>query len=114
MLSAALSLGYLAGDSIELDFAVTDEAGEVANLTGDTVQFAIANRAGDVILGTEDGSATVTITDAPGGLFSISVAPQLTVDLLGTYRFQVRLVDVSGNAATVAFGFLSFKKNLLS
>jgi len=112
MLSASIGLRYTQGDSIELKFAVTDENGETANITGDSIEFVIADESGPVIT-TADGSAEATITNPSGGLFTVTVAAEYTEQLLGTYRYQARLTDLSGNVATVARGFITFVRSLI-
>lgn len=112
-LAASVSLQYIAGNTVELEFAVTDENDQPAIIAGDTVRFVIADNSGPV-LSTDDESVTATITNPSGGIFRIEIDEALTEPLLGTYRFQAQLEDVSGDVATVSRGFITFSKNLLS
>lgn len=115
MLQASVSLAYVAGDSIRLRFAVTDEQGNAAIISGDTARFAIARRAGEEpVIGTGDGTAVATITNPTGGLYEVTVEPEYTLGLRGTYRFESELEDVTGNVATVARGFLTFEPGLIN
>jgi hypothetical protein len=109
---------YVAGDDVLLRFAVTDEAGDPANLTGTTVKFAAvkAERPQPAAAISTEGSpvtAIVTVTDLTGGLFEVEVDAADTVDLLGTYRFEAELTDTVGDVATVGRGFITFKRGIV-
>lgn len=104
-------LKYVAGDSILLEFTVTDQDGAAAIITGDTIAFAVVKHAGDTpVITTEGGSptATGTITDGAGGIFQVSVLAADTVGLGGLYQWDAELTDATGGVQTVARGTMLF------
>lgn len=114
MLATSVSLSYVAGNDITLEFAVTNEDGDPANIGGATPRFVVARVGEDAIISTEDATATAVITSASSGLFEVSIDAVQTVGLVGTYRFQAQIEDASGDIATVSRGFMTFRENLLS
>lgn len=108
-LVASVSLRYIAGDDVLLEFAVTDEDGDAAIIAGDTVHFAVARKVGqEPVLSTDDGNVTASLTNPSGGVFQVAIDDADTAGLLGTYAWQCALEDVSGNVATVARGYITF------
>lgn len=114
MLATSVSLSYVAGNDITLEFAVTDEDGNVANITGATPSFTVRRVGRDAVLSTEDATAIAVITSAAGGLFRVSIDAADTTELIGTYRFQAEIEDASGDISTVSRGFVTFRENLRS
>lgn len=110
------ALEYVAGDDVELEFTVTDQDGVVANITGDTVRFGIAPLLrGQSILGTETSpaTATYTLTNPSGGIFHVLIDGEDTADLLGVYRWQCELEDVSGGHQTILDGTITFTRQMV-
>lgn len=112
-LVASVSQHFIAGTDVVLEFTVTDGSDPV-NLSGMDIAFA-AGRDGTNVLSTEESSptATVTVTDAVGGVFRIAADASDTEALSGTYRFLVQITDGQGVKNPVARGFLTFSENLL-
>lgn len=109
---------YVAGDDVLLRFAVVDEDGIAANLTGTDIAFAVvkAVRPQPAAVISSEGSpvtAVVTVTDLTGGLFEVEIDAADTADLLGTYRFEAQLTDTSGDVATVGRGFITFNRGIV-
>lgn len=112
-LVASVSLEFVSGDDITLEFTVTRDD-EPVDITGMTARFAVARRVGSApVLSTEDGTAEAVVTDGANGVFRVTATGSATEGLFGTYRFEVKLDDVSGDRATVARGFMSFRESLL-
>lgn len=114
MLATSVSFSYVAGTDITLEFTVTDEDDEAANIAGATPRFAVARAGEEAVLSTEDETAVAAVTSAATGVFQVSIDAADTVDLIGTYRFQADIEDASGDIATVARGFMTFRANLLA
>lgn len=112
-LVASVSLHFIAGTDVELEFTVTDSEGPV-NLAGMDIAF-VAKR-DEVVLSSEDSSqsAAITVTDTAGGVFRVAVSADDTASLSGTYKFQVMITDGQGKTTPVARGYLTFSENLLS
>lgn len=108
-LVASVSLSYIAGDDVLLKFVVTDENGDAAIISGDTVHFSVARKAGqEPVLSTDDATVTANLTNPSGGIFHVAIDNANTADLRDTYAWQCALEDVSGNVATVARGNITF------
>ena len=114
-LAAAQTLHYIAGNRVQLEFTV-ELGGSAIPLNGMDIRFVAANSSLDAVLSTEDSSqsAVVTVTDAEGGEFTVTIEAQYTAPLLGTYRWQCEIEDSNGGISTVARGFLTFSRNLIS
>lgn len=109
---------YVAGDDVLLRFAVVDENGDPANLTGTDVRFAAVKAerpqpAAAISTESSPSTAIVTVTDLTGGLFEVDIDALDTADLLGTYRFEAELTDASGDVATVGRGHITFKRGIV-
>lgn len=104
MLAAAVGLTAVRGDSLVLQFLVTDEAGAVANITGTTPRLAVERWSDpDDRLQVEG-----TVTDAEGGLFRVTLTREQTQALAGLYAYQAVLDDLSDNRQTVSRGTIHF------
>lgn len=108
MFAACVGLTVVSGDSLLLEFEVTDDQGEVAIITGTTPEF--------VLVAARDPSDSLTvagvITDGPNGLFRVTVTSAQTAGLSGVYRYQASLEDVSGDRQTVSRGTVNFVPSL--
>lgn len=104
MLAAAVGLTAVRGDSLVLEFLVTDQAGDVADITGTTPRFAVEKLTDP----TDRIQVVGTVTDATGGLFRAALTPAQTVGLSGLYGYHALLDDASNNRQTVALGTINF------
>ena len=115
-LVASVSLSYMAGDDLLLQFTVTDADGDAVDITGMTPRFVIARTIGETpVISTEASPATATasLTTPASGIFTIAIDGSDTDALSGTYRFECELEDSSGDKSTVARGFMTFAANLI-
>jgi hypothetical protein len=110
---ASVSLQYLAGNDIALEFTVSvdDEAIDISQMTP---SFAIARDSGSAVISTDDATATAEVTDGPDGVFEVTIAGEDTAALAGTYRWQANLEDALGSVSTVARGYVTFKQGIIS
>lgn len=93
------------GDTVSVDFAVTDSAGVALDLTGATVKWQLAARPGSAALVTKQTSSGITVTNAAGGLFTVAIASSDTTSLSrGRYYHEAQVTDAAGNISTVAVG----------
>lgn len=104
MLSAAVALTAVRGDSLVLEFLVTDEAGAVANITGTTPRFAVESLSDPA----DRIEVVGTVTNAEGGLFRATLTREQTEGLAGVYRAHAVLDDLSDNRQTVSRGTIHF------
>ncbi len=102
----------VSGDTLELEFDVTDQDGQDVPLIGITVQFAVSRSLdNEMVIAPED--VALSILDADNGRFRVKAAPVLTEDLNGQHRFQARLTDAAGDRQTVALGTLWLHRGVL-
>ena len=115
-LTVVQNLTHQVGDTLQLEFAVVDEEGAPANITGATCRFVVArNPSAEPVLTTEGTSANVvaTITNAAGGIYQILADAQDTEDLRGVYQWETEVEDLSGGKATLVKGVIDFHRGLL-
>jgi hypothetical protein len=95
------------GDTVSLDFTATDSDGTAFDLTGATIKWQLTSRPGaTAILTKQSGGTGISITDAPGGKFTVAIDPTDTVSVArGRYYHEAQVTDVSTNVSTVASGF---------
>ena len=110
----AADLTMIQGDTLALDFAITDADGAAVDLTGATIRWQMARSvyaAPDLSKAVGTG---ITVTSAPGGLFTVMLAPSDTADITGTFYFEVEIVDASGNVSTPRTGEIVISPGLIS
>lgn len=107
------SFSFISGNSIVLEFFVTDHDENPVDITPDTVRFAIARGLSKVV-SSDDSGVTVDLTEASQGKFKVRIPDESTSGLLGTYKYQAEIEDVSGDKATVASGYITFRENVLA
>ena len=106
--TAVESFYFVAGNTIKLEFTVTNEDGDAVDVTSDTVRFALKKGFTEV-LGTDD----VTVSHEETGKFVVTIQDEKTSALQGTLRYQCELEDSAGDRATVARGYITFSENLV-
>ena len=101
------------GQNVELAIAVVDNDGAVVDLTGASARFAMARDAGaTVLIDSDTATATLTITDASGGLLSVYIDDSETDAFLGDYYYEVKVTDISGNETIVTKGWITVQAAL--
>lgn len=93
-----------AGDDKVLEFTVKDANGDAVAITSATIKFEATRsfgKASDVSKTTTSG---ISITDAAGGTFQVTLADTDTEDLSGVYTYECEVTFSSGLIATVAQG----------
>jgi phage terminase large subunit-like protein len=92
-----------AGDSATLSVTATDSAGSALNLTGSTLEWVLSDgRQAQVTKTDSDG---ITVTNAAGGLFTVSLNPADTTSLPdGLYYHVATATDADDAVTTVLSG----------
>ena len=100
-----------AGDDVDLQIAVTDAAtGNPKVLTGASVQWAMFRAYKGTVVLTKDTDGGITITDAAGGILTISIGAADTLDIRpDDYAHEVEVTDSGGNVSTVTTGHITLK-----
>lgn len=101
---------YVGGDHLEFVVAVTDAAGAPANLTGAmAIKYVITRQgsggqpSGPALVSKTLGSG-IAVTDAAGGIFTVTLEDGVTGSLAGSYRHEAEVTDVEGRISTVFVG----------
>ena len=82
------------GDTVTIRFTAREADGSLINITGMEIVWQLAREgATDPVLVKSVTDTTVTITDGAGGKFEIKLTPDETVDLLGDYYHEAKVVD---------------------
>ena len=102
------------GETRDLGFMIIDQAG--LTITGSEIWFQVFNEQygvpnydmspSPVILkSTEDGS--IDQLESPGDTFVVHLMPSDTVDLLGNYYYECRIMDANQNVFIVSKGIMA-------
>lgn len=106
----AQNVSLAAGDNMVITVTVT-QAGSAKNLTGATaINYKAYPLNSSTAVITKALLSGVTVTNAAGGIFTVTLAPADTTALCGDYRHEAEITDVSGNISTVMTGLLSVQK----
>ena len=102
------------GDTKVLEVTITDSDGAAVDLTGATISYVLqrnVNSAAATISKTTDDG--ISITDASGGVFQITLDASDTASLSGSYYHECQITDASGNASTVFTGTVTMKDDAI-
>lgn len=101
------------GDTVALDFAIVDNAGDAVDLTGASIKWHMARSVysePDVEKALSDGIAFV---DDGEGTFTVTLDSADTEDLVGTFYHEVEITDSNGNISTPHTGSISILPALI-
>ena len=107
---ALQSFSMQAGQDVNLNFTTTDRNGDAQDITGASIRFVMSRRSNSAAVIDSQASpatATVTITTAASGLFTVALADTDTDALSGDYYYEAKLTDASSNESVVARGYVS-------
>lgn len=106
-----------AGESIELPVAVSNADKTPTNLAGCVSRFGLFPMNGtDPVVASYGASpnATSSVTVPSTGQVLNKIASDVSIALLGTYRWECEVDDVFGNRVVVAYGFATFRQKLIN
>lgn len=112
-----MKLTMYRGDSAVFNLAAKQSDGSALNLTTGTLYFTVKSnsRQADVdALCQKSSGSGITVTDAAGGLFTVTLSPSDTVDAYApSYMlWDVQYVTSGGNVYTLAGGALLIKADI--
>jgi hypothetical protein len=116
VLTTIVNLQHKAGDDLVLGFTVTDENGNVADITGAICRFEVARTVvAEPVLSTETSppTAEAEVTNPTGGAFEVRAEGSATDDFVGSYVWEAEVEDLSGGKSTVAQGLITFDRQLI-
>lgn len=101
-----------AGDTVNLDVAVTNSAGAAKDITGATIAYVLFNEPAGATVLTKTTADDIAITPGTGGLFTITLEPADTESVApGAYYHEAEVTDISGNVATVLTGKVTIMRS---
>lgn len=118
MANVATIVGY-AGNAIQLVITVLQTDGSPYNLTGVTsIKYSLGGALITPALITKTLGAGIAITNATGGIFTVSLAETDTASLVTgssavQFYHEALLVDAAGNPVTCYSGYLTLNPTLV-
>lgn len=109
----ASAITVISGDTLSIPITVLDDDDAAVDMTGATIAFAIVRRVGrTAAISTADSPQTASAAIATS-VVTITVTAANTEPLRGTYQFECKATDGSGNEAVIAYGSITFRVNQL-
>jgi hypothetical protein len=104
------------GDTRNISVSVEDDDGAAVDLTGATIKWAAANTPTSVaVISKQTGGSGISITDASGGVFVITLQPADTASLRArTYYHEAQVTDAGGVISTVLTGKMKLFEDLIA
>lgn len=103
------------GNHKTLNFTHRDKVGDVVDITGATISWALAIRPRSkrrIIFYTSP--TNIAITDGPAGEYEVRIQDTDTEPLTPRkYYHEVRITDASGRVTTAAYGFVEVQRNVI-
>ncbi len=105
MTIAAQNFDMVKGNDVDVAIIVRDLAGNIKDITGATVKFAMAVDRESVPILTKATPTEIELTNPTGGEFTVHIDPADTTNLAeGMYVFEAETTDQSGNLVAVTLG----------
>lgn len=110
---------FMSGDSRIIECMVKQADESAFDITGATIKwqmFAISGSGGftgSAIITKQTGGQGIAITNAEGGVFQITLDPEDTGELAGTYYHESELTTSGGNVHTVFTGTIAIKADAI-
>jgi hypothetical protein len=105
------------GDTRRIVVTVQDAAGQPVGLVGVAAKWqaapGTADRFSPTAVITKEIGAGIEITDGVAGELTISLAPEDTAGLTGTYYHELQITDASGDITTVLTGTMTVRRSLV-
>lgn len=108
----------VSGDARTIEFAITDQDGAAMNLDGYTARWAMSRLRSAGVFSTEITllktlGTGLNITNAAGGLISVSLDPIDTAELVGPYYHELEVRNGDTVVFTAASGIINILRDLL-
>jgi len=103
---------FIKGQDKSLTVAVVDDAGAAVNIAGAAIAWVLATDLGGTTLVSKSVGSGITITNGPGGIFTVSLA-EADTDALdnGWYYHEAQVEDTSGNKTYVTTGWINLREH---
>ena len=110
-LPPVLDVEHYREDTFKRSFLLTDNAEPpvAIDITGWVFLAEVRRRPGEASATTPVATMTVTVTDAPGGAFEVSIASGVTKLIgAGDYSYDVQATEADGTVRTLVRGVITF------
>jgi len=95
---------WFVGEDKQLQFTILDEAGAAVNITGWSINFAVATSPGAAALVSKSTASGIALTTPASGILTVTIADTDT-DAIASGRYVYALKRMDNNTETVlAFG----------
>lgn len=113
MTSTSQDITIIQGDTCLITVTVT-ESGSAKNLSGASIKWQCARNAKGPPALTKTTSDGITITNAAGGICTVSITAADSALLEEEYYHEMQVTDVSSNVSTVLTGTLTVTRDLIA
>lgn len=96
-----IDLKCVQNNDVQITCTLTRADGTAVNLTAATIKFVIVDSYTFAVKVTKTTSSGITVSNAAGGVFVVTVDKEDIDDLLGGYLYEVVVTDSDGNVGTM-------------
>lgn len=107
-----MDITFYAGDSRNLIINVVDQDNNPVILIGATIKWVLVNSQGSSVISKSVGSG-ITINNASGGQFTISLSVNDTKGLSGNFQHIARVTTSDGSSSIVLTGTITVQPSLI-
>jgi hypothetical protein len=114
MTATAQDFTIYKGDTLVITVTVTNSAGAAKDLTSASIEWSAGHspdRPANITKTTAEGGG-VSITNAAGGIFTITLTATDTAAMDDVYFHRAQVTDSGSNVSTVLTGWITVKENL--
>ena len=91
----------VAQNDVILKFTVTDQDGVAVNLTSATIKWSLKKSLEADAVITKTTASGISITNAAGGIFEVTITDTDATDLVGRYYSEAVITDNAGKIYTI-------------
>lgn len=103
-----------AGDTKVLSVTVQDQDDAIVDLTGAAAEWVLAKQHGAAALITKTVGSGITITQPLNGQLEVLMQPADSVQLRGSYAYQLEITDAFSRKSTVLYGTIAIRRTSTS
>lgn len=100
------------GDTIKINFTALNENKQPIDLTSNDIMWSISRTVDGPVIVSKGLTNGISITDADGGKFTVTLEPDDTKSFNGSYYHEAKIIKNSG-VYTVFAGTIKFQKTLI-
>lgn len=109
----AQSFEFFAGEDVSVEIPIVDNDGDPVELVGVTARFVAAPIGGSLVIDSEASPPTATATVGATSI-TVDIADTDTDSLLGSYRWELKLIGLALGEKVAAYGYMTAKASLVA